>query len=547
MSLIIAGLLGAAKIAGGIIAARTVGQGISAIGERIFPYDKTRAYKQTAQNLSGQKELERMREEFQRKLQEESIAANLELERRREEFQREQQRENIQANKEIAVFNQIFQRQTHMLLAEFNTYNSLRHTLLQDAIRNFPLNISPLVLLENNNIDISFLLGNKASASDSLSESMMKNLSATKPINVFITPMHIDARVGGKELMAAQVYDSVYSSLESVVVNEYSRNSERPVIFYSTAWNKNTKGGLHAAEEIFYFLKDMPTIVVEPRFDGKCVKIFFSCWGIGYSKGLHCRQEIQIPLDLNSMLAIYAYERSTKALETVSKIDNPSKPIQDQISMYKHNIKIFEDLNLTTRIEVRLKEIASEGHSDELSELGDFSKLMYISQDDVTGLSNIISATLGMMISSISDTHHLLANDVSPRFPYIYKKYFGEYINNDLLKVFSRTYEQAYLKLSKEFPDDEARRLVQKEKIMLLLQQPISSNGKKESDDLYFALKKWCVNLGLKQADTSIELPNLINYYVEHYDGDEDFANNLIPFMTDDQRRKLQITMTDNI
>ena len=43
--MIIAGLLGAAKIACGIIAARTVGKGLSTIGQKITPYNKTKAYK----------------------------------------------------------------------------------------------------------------------------------------------------------------------------------------------------------------------------------------------------------------------------------------------------------------------------------------------------------------------------------------------------------------------------------------------------------------------------------------------------------------------
>ena len=128
MSLIISGLLGAAKIACGIIAARTVGNGITAIGERITPYDKSKTYKQTEHNNARQKEIELMRESFQAKLQQ----------------------DNIQAQERIALFN----RHSSMILAEKNAHATLRHTLVQDAIRNFPLNISPLVLLENNNIDI---------------------------------------------------------------------------------------------------------------------------------------------------------------------------------------------------------------------------------------------------------------------------------------------------------------------------------------------------------------------------------------------------------
>ena len=68
----------------------------------------------------------------------------------------------------------------------------------------------------------------------------------------------------------------------------------------------------------------MPTIVVEPRFDGKTIKLMFSCWGIGYSSQLHSRQEIQIPLDLNSMIAVSAYERSKKAIASIAITGSPS-------------------------------------------------------------------------------------------------------------------------------------------------------------------------------------------------------------------------------
>lgn len=512
LSLLAVGLLGAAKIAGGIIAARVVGQGISAIGERIFPYEKTRAYKQTAQSLAGQKKLEEMREDFQRELQ----------------------AENIQANKEIAMYN----RQTQMMLAVTNTYNSLRHTLIQDAIRNFPLNISPLVLLENNHIDISFLMGSRDASVES-AESMLKNSLSSKPINVFITPMHVDSRVGGKDVLAAQVYDSVYSSLESVFVQEYSRNSERPVIFYATAWNKNIKAGMHAAEEIFYFLRNMPTIVVEPRFDGKCVKILFSCWGIGYSNGIHSRQEMQIPLDMNSMLAIYAYERSSKALEILEKIENPGKLIQDQINMHRHNVKIFEELDLKNRIASRLAEISQYGHSDELKELGDFSKLMYLSQDDVTGLSDIISSMLGMMISILSDTHHLLANDITPRFPYIYKRYFGEYVNDELLKVFCGIYERTYWKLFAEFP----KCIPEKSLEYIGVVQPFKKNF--ELQDIIYALQYKTGNF--RCSDINILLEELKKIVKPSSDSDRLFLTRLYTLLKNSDGDKKYLDMINNI
>lgn len=508
---IAAGLLGVAKIAGGIISARTVGKGINAIGERIFPYDKTRAYKQVEHSAARQRELELLRESFQERLQQ----------------------ENIMAQERIAVFN----RHSSMLLAEKNAHISLRHTLVQDAIRNFPLNISPLVLLENNNIDISFLLGEKKSDGDSKElDSIFDSIGVAKPLNVFITPMHIDTRVNGKEVLASQVFDSVYSSLESVFVNEYSRNSERPVIFYSAAWNKNVKAGLHAADELYYFLKDMPTIVVEPRFDGKSIKLMFSCWGIGYSSQIHSRQELAIPLDINSMIAVSVYERSKKALETLSNISSEEKVLKDQKTMFEHNVNIFEQLNLKERITKRLNEIAETGKSVELDELGDYCKMLYINQSDVVGMADTISATTGMMIAAISDTHHLLANDITPRFPHIYKTYFNDFVNGDLLKEFGDMYERTYLKLIQEFPEQETRRLMEKEATLKLL----GSHNPDSEDAIRASLIKKCASLGaVKDQLLSRSVLELIDFYIDNLDNNISFRKSIIPFMTPEQRARL--------
>lgn len=507
-------LLGVAKIATGIITARVIGKGINSIGERITPYKTTRAYKQTEHSADRQKELEMLREAFQERLQ----------------------KENIQAQERIAIFN----RQSSMLLAQMNARTSLRHTLVQDAIRNFPLNISPLVLLENNNIDISFLLGQQANENNNI-DSIIGTLDASKPINVFITPMHVDAKVNGKEGLANLIYDSVYSSLETVFVNEYSRNSERPVIFYSAAWNKNVRGGLHAADELYYFLKEMPTVVVEPRFDGKSIKLMFSCWGIGYTSHLHSRQELQIPLDFNSMLAISAYDRSVKALESLSNVKLDSKVIRDQCAMYEHNKSVFEQLGLEERITKRLNEIARDGKSSELDELGDFSKLMYISTNDIIGIADVISNTTGMMIAALADTHHLLANDVTPRFPKIYKQYFGS-VDQTLLDTFGRMYERTYLKLSHEFPEQETRRLIEKESTMKLL----GANGDLDKNDtIKHALSEKCLKLGATQTDiASWNVADLIDFYIEHIDNDDRFRKNVWPFMTMSQRNKLGLKLT---
>lgn len=503
-----------AKIAGGLIVARIVGKGINTVAEQITPYHKTRAYKQTEHSAAKQRELEEMRQSFQERLQ----------------------AQNIQAQARLALFN----RQSSMLLAEKNAYTSLRHTLVQDAIRNFPLNISPLVLLENNGIDISFLLGKNEYMSDSEHiDDILNSIGTSKPLNVFITPMHIDARVGGKEILAAQVFDSVYSATESIFVNEYGRNSERPVTFYSAAWNKNVRGGLHAADELFYFLKEMPTVVVEPRFDGKTVKLMFSYWGIGYSSHIHNRQVIDIPLDLNSMLALSAYERSTKALETFNHVENDHKVVKEQKQMAEHNVHIFEQLDLTTRIEKRLKELSETGESTELEELGDYCKLMYISPADVQSISDSIAATTGMMVSALSDIHHLLANDIEPQFPHIYKKYFEPYAEKQLLKQFGDIYERIYIRLGKNFPEQEYLRIAQRQNMYKLL----GFDKKRESGQdslIHESLVEKCTHLGADvNSANSWTTKQLIDFYIDNLDDDDSFRKNIRPHMTSDQIARL--------
>ena len=521
MSIIVAGILGAAKIAAGIIAARAVGKGLDAIGEKISPYEKSRSYKQTVQNAAFQKDLEQMRESFQEKLQHDSI----------------------NAQEKLALLN----RHSAMALAEMNAHNSLRHSLIQDAIRNFPLNISPLVLLENNNIDISFLLGEKSynDIKTNNLDNIINRLAEEKPLNVFITPMHIDSRVGNKDLIAAQVFDSVYSSLESVFVNEYGRNSIRPVVLYSTAWNKNVKGGVHAADELYYFLKEMPTIIIEPRFDGKTIKLMYSYWGIGYSSQIHNRQELKIPLDINSMLTVSAYYRSKEALNSLSKTEIDPKVLNDQRAMCRHNIAVFEELELGKRIEKRLNELVETGKSSELDELGDYCKLFYISQTDVLGVADTISATTGMLISALSDIHHLLANDVMPRFPFIYKQYFSDYVTNDLLYEFAELYGRVYLTLGEKYPEQEYRRIIEKESMIKML--PIKRSTKEIELAIHDSLKLKCLSLGAnKEKIENWSLNKLIEFYIDHLDDDVPFRQSIWVFLSPEQKCLINSKLLNN-
>lgn len=453
-----------------LLVTRAVSGIVSKVGEYVFPYKGSRDWK---------------RQEHQAQL-------NRELQ---EDMERMRQKHNM----ELAVFN----RQTSMIVAEYNAHINLKHSLIQDAIRNFPLNISPLVLLENNNIDVNYLLdGEMGIKRDRVYDRIFSNIDNTKPLSVFITPIYIDSRVGGKEIIASQVFDSVYSNVESIFVNEYSRNSKRPVIFYPTAWNKNVRGGLHASEEIYYFLKDLPTLVVEPRFDGSKLKIVFSCWGLGYSVRTHFRQEMSIDFDWNSILIPNVYERSKKAIDLYEKSGANNRYVTEQIKMCKHNVEMFEKLDLGCRIENRLQEIASKGDSDQLKELGDYSRLFYINNNDIAELSDMISATLGLTVASITDTHHLLASDIQPHLPQIYEKYFKKFVNDDLTTNIVSMYHQTYMKLFSEYPQlipeksldyviaTQPLRCASMDDIVYALQNKTNSENCKDIESLFKKLKE---------------------------------------------------------
>lgn len=417
-----------------MMAVRAVSGIVSKVGEYVFPYEGSKDWQRQEQAHQNAKELERMREQF-----------SYEMQKRNEQLQ-------------IGLAN--YNRQTSLLLAKYNTVFSLKHTLIQDAIRNFPLNISPLVLLENNGIDVNFLLDGSPLTKESgeaIAKQIETSTDSARPLSVFITPMYVDSRVNGKETIASQVYDSIYSSIETVFVNEYSRNSSRPVIFYPTAWNKNVKGGLHASEELYYFLKDLPTLVIEPRYDGSKLKVMFSCWGLGYSVRKHFRQEMSIDIEWNSLLVPHIYERSKKALETMSGLDMNNRFVKDQVNMCKHNVDMYEKLNLAERIPARLKEIAETGHSDILNELGDFSKMFFSTSTDIQEISSTMASAIGLTIAAISDTHHLLASDIDPRLPMIFNQYFSEFKEMGMLSLLADMYDSSYNRLILEYPDSEEK------------------------------------------------------------------------------------------
>jgi hypothetical protein len=410
---------------GAVLVARTVGKVIQKVSSQIFPFSS-----------SSEKEKIDYNHEFQVKLQE----------------------QGFKNQKEIAYMSAMLARQTSYLNNVQNAQNALKNEMFRDVLRNYPLNIPPLVMLENAGIGtnsiINTVLGKQVNLTekDKAIENFKRELKANPiALSVFVTPLQVDSRVANKEKISATVWDTVYQKVESMFINEYSRNGERPVVFFPSAWNPNAKPGLHAAEIIYFFAKEMPVAVIEPRFDGKHLRIMFSCWGIGLENNKHIRQEIVIDIDWNEIIMEASYERSVRGLNELKTIKELSPILLDIQKRMEHNKTMYESL----------KQIIEKNQFGDISD--DCTKLFYTNSNDLSVISDTISATLGMTLSVLSDIHHLLATQVKPIFPFIKDKYFEPILNSMLPRDRQQfydsvlpSYKQIYDKLILELPSNRA-------------------------------------------------------------------------------------------
>ncbi|NVO10325.1 MAG: hypothetical protein HXX16_10220 [Bacteroidales bacterium] len=453
-----------------------------------------REYKKEESLKAHQKEINEQNLKNQEKLHERMIAFQREVNERNIQLQRELNERNIVNSKEIAYFNALATRQTSVMVARENARNNFKNALIQDILKNFPLNISPLVILENNFKNIDFLLGQASSDSQefilpseklNVIDSINQYKSNPLSLNIFIAPMHVDSRIGTKELICSQVWDTVYQNVESLFLKEYGRNSERPVTFYPTAWNKNTKPGLHASEMLFYFLKDMPSLVIEPRFDGKKLKIIFSSWGLGYTTQQHFRNEMAIDIDWLPLIVNATYERSLKMIEILGSFDGKeNKVLTDKLQTAKQNVETYDKLRITEKI--------SNNTINELDVLGDYSRLFYLDVNDVSPLSDLISSCIGITLAGIADVHHLLATEAKPKLPIILDTYFPKQVNRELASNFIQLYSQAYRRLSYEFPDLAAERTLECESTITPLKLIAGNNNQDKEDKIVSSLKTKC-------------------------------------------------------
>lgn len=424
MSLILT-ILGSA---GALIAARSAANAITSISSRIMPF-------------KGSGDAKRM--DYQANINREQQIAS-------QKFQEYLQEKGFKNQQEMTRLSALLQRQTTFLSNIQNCQNALKGKLFDDALRHFPLNIPPLVMLQNAGMSTSNITGSlvddpitKYALSTWENGGMDENTfystledsikSRSIALSVFVTPLQIDARVAAKEKIASIVWDNVYQEMESLFVKEYNRSSERPVIFYPGAWNLNARPGLHAAEILYFFTKGMPVIVLEPRFDGKRLRMMFSSWGVGMLGDEQVRQEISFDIDWNELILPAMYERSVKGLEKLNSMEHLPAPLEELKKRLNHNVSVYEPF--------KSGELKTEDLFD------DISKLFYLTNQDYSVVSDMISNTMGMVMSVVSDIHHQQVSDIIPKFPQIKDKYFGsllKQLDDKEARLLNSTFEDIY-------------------------------------------------------------------------------------------------------
>lgn len=399
-----------------------------------------------------QMEMEASRMAFQERIELRRLQVQQQLEQRREELSIALNERNIRNSQEIARFNAVAMRETQILVARENAQNLLQDHMVQDALRNFPLNISPLVLLKNRPHSLlsllRFTIGEDCNINDVVKD-IDDYTQNPEPLNVFVAPIYIDSKIKNREILSKQIWDTTYQRLESFFTEHYNRRSKQPVIFYPTAWNDKYIPGMHASETLHFFLKDMPCIVLEPRFDGNNFRIMISSWGLGYSSIEHYRTELNFELNIDAVLAYSVYERSKKALKVISNLnnadiaDNEKTPFAMQQKILERNIKLYESLHIEERIK--------EGKMNEIDALGIYNIFKIEPVQDLALLSDTLSAQIGMTLASLTDIHHLQSTHEMPLFPMLMKKYFPLLFKNEALRRnLSNSYSNVILSLSND-------------------------------------------------------------------------------------------------
>ena len=445
-----------------------------------------------AEQRHFQMEMEANRMAFQERIEMRRLQVQKQLEEQRAKLTIVLNEMNIKNSREIARFNAMAMRETQILVARENAQNLLQDRMVQDALKNFPLNISPLVLLKNRPHSLASLLrftvGENCNMADVASD-VMNYAENPEALNVFVAPVYVDSKIRNREILSRQIWDTTYQRLESFFTTYYNRRSERPVIFYPTAWNDKYSPGMHASETLHFFLRDMPCVVLEPRFDGNNFRIMVSSWGLGYTSTEHVRTELNFNINIDAILAYSVYERSKTALGVVNDLakadiaETEKTPFFMQQRILERNIKLYESLRIDERI-------GNKEKMNEIDSFGIYNIFKIEPVQDLALLSDALSAQIGMTLASLTDIHHLRSTDTDPIFPKLMKEHFPQlYSNEELRKLLYKSYERIFIHLRNEenylLSSDERKLLVnireqQISKVRFDLELQSGENSKEE-------------------------------------------------------------------
>lgn len=445
-----------------------------------------------------QMEMEANRMAFQERIEMRRLQVQKQLEEQRAKLTIALNEMNIKNSREIARFNAMAMRETQILVARENAQNLLQDRMVQDALKNFPLNISPLVLLKNRPHSLSSLLRfTVASNNKEVEECNMADVASDvmnyaenpEALNVFVAPVYVDSKIKNREILSKQIWDTTYQRLESFFTTHYNRRSKRPVIFYPTAWNDKYSPGMHASETLHFFLRDMPCVVLEPRFDGNNFRIMVSSWGLGYTSTEHVRTELNFNINIDAILAYSVYERSKTALGVLNDLakadiaETEKTPFFMQQRVLERNIKLYESLRIDERI-------GNKEKMNEIDAFGIYNIFKIEPVQDLALLSDALSAQIGMTLASLTDIHHLRSTDTDPIFPELMKEHFPQlYSNEELRKLLYKSYERIFIHLRNEenylLSPDERKLLVnireqQISKVRFDLELQSGENSKEE-------------------------------------------------------------------
>lgn len=459
-------ILGLGSLGGGFIVSKLI--------DYVVPFGRTPQGKLFKAQKKWQKELEEERMSFQEKMEARRLRFQENIEKQRAELQKYLQERQIEANREIALFQARAMRQTQMLMAQENARNVLQDHLLQDALKTFPLNVSPLVLLKNQSQSTGHLLafsehyGESSTPIAQVYEEVEAARQRPEALNIFVAPVYIDSKIKNRKVLSDQIWDTVYQRIESFFTRNYNRSGSHPVIFYPTAWNDKYNPGMHAAETLHYFLKDLPCVVIEPRFDGTTFRMVFSSWGLGYNSTTHHRTELSFPVNIDAVLACSAYERSIKALDAIKEIESllDSRkygfgPITESL---QRNVDLFQALHIEERMR--------ENRMAEIDALGIYNIFKIEPVQDLAALSEYLSTRIGLNLAVLADIHHLLSYDRDPILPQILEEGFPQlYENEEVRRQLFKEYEDSYTWLRREETDLSAMKDVRNLQIMNVKKQ----------------------------------------------------------------------------